>query len=508
MLNIFINFTNFISTGGGILLETEAVDSIHKDININLERLKNDFSNVFDFKTRTIIFNNKPLCIIFIDTISNKDIINEKIIRVLCNLKKGQIITDLPVSNITTTTCFSEVKKALNNGNTVIMTDGSKETFIIETALFEARSSSEPDSEKIVTGSHDGFVESLNKNLNLIRNRVRSSNFKIEIVEIGEPATNVGIFYLDHIVNKEILQNVKDRINSIQLENNLTTGKLEEFIEDESYSPFPQILETERPDRVVSNLFDGKIGVFVEGSPTASIAPATFFMFFQTPDDYNGRVMIGTFIRIIRLFSFFICICLPAIYISIVSFSYEILPYELISTIQNSIEYVPFPPFVEALIMQLILELLREASIRLPSPIGHTIGIVGGLVIGTAIVDANLVSNTMTVVLAITAIASFVVPVHEMSFSLRLLSFPMIILASIYGFVGIIFGLMLIFIHIVKLESFGSPYFSPLAPIRLKDLKDTIIRAPNWKMKTRPSNALPIDTTQSKGTKGWKNDNQ
>ncbi|PGZ93012.1 spore germination protein [Bacillus sp. AFS029533] len=487
-----------------MLLKTQPTITISKDITSNLEKLKDEFSNVFDFKTRKITFNNKPLCIAFIDTISNKDIINEKIIKVLLNIKQGNIMTDLPVSTISTTNCLNEIQEALTNGNTVLLVDSSNEAFIIDTVLFEVRSTSEPTNEKVVSGSHDGFVESLNKNINFLRSRIRSSDFKIEVLPIGSPSTNVGILYLDNIVNKDILEIVKFRINLIQLENNLTTGKLEEFIEDSSLSPFPQILETERPDRVISNLFDGKICVIVEGSPTVSIMPASFFTFFQTPDDYNGRVLIGTFLRIIRLFSFFLCITLPAVYISIVSFSYEILPYELVTTIQNSIEFVPFSPFVEAIIMQLILELLREASIRLPSPIAQTIGIVGGLVIGTAIVEANLVSNTMIVVLAITAVASFIVPVHEMSFSLRLLSFPMIILASIYGFVGIIFGLTLIFIHIIKLESFGTPYFSPLAPIRLKDLKDALIRVPNWKMKTRPTNAQPIDTIQSKDTKGWK----
>ncbi|MFD4705864.1 spore germination protein [Gottfriedia sp. NPDC058432] len=485
-------------------MKTEQTITISKDINRNLEKLKEEFSNVFDFKTRKITFNNRPLCIAFIDTISNKEIINEKIIKVLLNIKHGNIMTDLPVSTISTTDCFNEINVSLINGNTIILEDGSKEAYIIDTILFEVRSTSEPVNEKVVSGAHDGFIESLSKNVNYIRNRIRSSHFKTEIVQIGDPATNVGILYLDNIVNKDILQNVKNRIHSIQLENNLTSGKLEEFIEDSSFSPFPQLLKTERPDRVISNLFDGKIAVIVEGSPTVSIMPATFFMFFQTPDDYNGRVLVGSFLRIIRLFSFFLCITLPAVYISVISFGYEILPYELVTTIQNSIEFVPFSPFVEAIIMQLILELLREASIRLPSPIAQTIGIVGGLVIGTAIVEANLVSNPMTVVLAITAVASFVVPVHEMSFTLRLLSFPMIILASIYGFVGIIFGLTLIFIHIVKLESFGSPYFSPLAPIRIKDLKDTLIRVPNWKMKTRPTNAQPTDTIQSQGTKGWK----
>lgn len=487
-------------------MKNSETNSIHKDINVNLKNIKDEFSNVYDFKTRTITFNNKPLCIAFIDTISNKDIINEKIIKVLINLKKGQIMTDLPVSNITTTTDFNEIRTALSSGNTILVTDVSNEAFIIDTGSFEVRSSDEPDNEKIITGSHDGFVESLSKNINFLRNRIRSSDFKIEMVQVGEPGTNVAILYLDNIVNKDILNNVKDRINSIYLKNNLTPGKLEEFIEDQSYSPFPQILETERPDRVVSNLNDGKIAVIVEGSPTVSIMPATFFMFFQTPDDYNGRVLIGTFLRLIRLLSFFICICLPAFYIAIVSFSYEILPYELVTTIKNSIEDVPFPPFVEAIIMQLTLELLREASIRLPSPIAQTIGIVGGLVIGTAIVEANLVSNTMTVVLAITAIASFIIPVHEMSFSLRILSYPMMIVASLYGIVGIIFGLMIIFIHLVKLESFGSPYFSPMAPLRIKDLKDTIIRVPYWRMKTRPTIALPNDRVQTDGTKGWKND--
>jgi spore germination protein KA len=257
---------------------------------------------------------------------------------------------------------------------------------------------------------------------------------------------------------------------------------------------------------VSSNLMDGRIAILSDGSPTALVLPITFFAFYQTPDDYNSRWILGSFFRLIRLLSFLIAVSFPAIYISIVSFHYEILPVELVFNIKGSLEYVPFPPLIEAMVMQTTLELLREASIRLPSPIAQTIGVVGGLVIGTAVVEANLVSNTMIVIIAITAIASFVVPLSEMGTSVRLLGFPLMLAASFIGLIGIVFILMIVLIHLCKLESFGSPYFSPFAPFRFKDLKDTFIRVPMWKMNTRPTAPQSYNDLREENTRGWENE--
>lgn len=490
--------------------EDTLTDTIHSDFQLNIQTLKNTFSNIHDFKTRVFEIKGRKIGIAYIDSITNKDIVNGRVVNEINKLDFRDSLLELPIADIHATDDFKKIYSGIMAGKVAIFEGNSMTAYLLDAGLFESRSIMEPDSEKIVNGSHDGFVESLNKNINILRNRIRTPYLKSELLCVGEGqiTTNISILYLENIANPEVINMVKKRISVIKLENNLTPGKLEEFIEDNSFSPFPQILETERPDRVAANLLDGRIVVLVEGSATASIMPVTFFSFYQSPDDYNSRFILGSFLRIIRILGFFISISLPSIYIAIVSFHYEVLPYELVTNIKSSLEYVPYPPVIEALIMQLTLELLREAAIRLPTSMAQTVAIVGGLVIGTAIVEANLVSNTMIIVIAITAISSFTVPIHEMSSSIRLLSFPMIFAASLLGLVGIVVGFMFLMIHLVKLESFGAPYFAPLGPIRVSDLKDTLIRVPYWKMKTRPSTAKPIKQKQSTGKKGWTEDGE
>jgi spore germination protein KA len=246
-----------------------------------------------------------------------------------------------------------------------------------------------------------------------------------------------------------------------------------------------------------------------EGDPTALIMPVTLFAFYQSPDDYHSRWFVGSFVRTIRFTSFLLAIQLPAIYIAVVSFHPEVLPVDLVYTLKASLDKVPFPPIMEALLMELTLELIREAGIRLPSPVGQTIGIVGGLVMGDAVVRAGLVSYTMVIVVALTAISSFVVPSNEMSTSIRIIRFPLMIAGATFGFFGIVFGMMLVLIHLTKLQSFGTPYFAPAAPLRLKDMKDTFLRLPIWKMNQRPRDSHPRRLKQEDdSSRRWKKDDQ
>jgi spore germination protein KA len=276
----------------------------------------------------------------------------------------------------------------------------------------------------------------------------------------------------------DIIQKVEQRLKQINEDFSITSGTIQNYIEEHMYSPFPQLLNTEKPERVSEYLIGGSVAVISEGSSTALLMPVTFFAFYQATDDIQNRVYVGSFQRLIRLMGFLITITLPAGYIALVSFHFEVIPIELVANVKGALENIPFPPLIEAIIMQITLELLRESAIRLPNPISQTISVVGGLVIGTAVVEANLVSNTMVIVIALTAISSFAVPVHEMGVSIRLLSFPLMILASILGFVGIIFGLILITFHLCRLETLGSPYFAPAAPLKFRQLAKSILKLP------------------------------
>ncbi|RAP77564.1 spore germination protein [Paenibacillus montanisoli] len=323
-----------------------------------------------------------------------------------------------------------------------------------------------------------------------------------------EVKTKVAILYMNDIANPELVKEITKRISAIKTDLVMSPGFIEEFVEDAPFSPFPQLLNTDRPDRAAYNLMEGRVVMFSNESPTALVLPVTFFAFYQSPDDYNSRFFVGSFYRFVRLVCFTIAITLPAIYIGVVAFHFETLPIKLLIPIKESIEQIPFQPLVEALIMELTIELIREAGVRLPTSIGPVIGIVGGLVIGQAVVEANLVSNVMVIIVAITitATASFVVTSNEMVTSLRLLRFPLMILAATFGFIGIVLGLSVLFMHLCALESFGTPYFAPWSTGRWADFKDTIFRFPLWLMDKRPKDSRSIKRVRETYSRGWKTD--
>ena len=297
--------------------------------------------------------------------------------------------------------------------------------------------------------------------------------------------------YVENVVDRGALKIVEDRLNAIDIEMFYSIGQLSDYLDDQVWSPFPQLLNTERPDRVVANILEGKIAIMSDLSPNALVGPVTFFSFYQTPDDFNARVFVGSFYRLMRLFSILSAIFLPAFYIAIVSFHFEILPLELANKVKTDINQIPYRPLIEALIMEVTIELIREASVRLPKSIGQTIGIVGGLVIGDAIVSAGLVSNLMVIVVAFTAISSFVVPSIELNTTIRMLRFPFMILASLFGFFGIVIGTFLLVVHLLNLSSFKRPYFAPIIPFDPKGIKKIFFRGPYYEPHRQPTSFSP-----------------
>lgn len=478
---------------------------LSNDIEKNISKLQEHFCLTEDLLKKELIFNNEKCVIFYIDSMLNKELLQSSVIDPIIDVKSGDIENAVFAAELKMTSMITEAGKSLLDGFCVILLENNSQAYMASVGGIEGRSIQEPSNERSIKSSHDGFVEGFSSNLHLLRKRIKSPQLKVKYFTIGNlTQTKVGMLYLDHLANKELINEVERRLTSIEIDQLYSTGELEDLIEDHPFSPFPHILATERPDRAVSYLTEGKITIIMDGNPRVIIVPITFFAFYQTPDDYNSRWVVGSFFRLIRILSFIIAISLPAIYIAIVSFHSEVLPIGILYSIKVSLEYVPFPPLVEALAMQIILELLKEASIRLPSPIAQTIGIVGGLVIGTAVVDAHIVSNMMIVVIGFTAIASFVAPINEMGTSARLLGFPTMIAASLFGFFGIVLVLMLIFMHLSKLDSFGAPYFSPIAPFKKEDVKDSLLRLPLWKMNTRPTDAKPAYVNQQGQTRAWK----
>ncbi|WP_195258464.1 spore germination protein [Bacillus paralicheniformis] len=378
---------------------------------------------------------------------------------------------------------------AIFKGKCLLLINGMNVIFALPTAEKKKRSLGVVDTENVVRGPKIGFIEDVDTNVALVRQRVPDQELTVEKIPIGKNKfKDATIIYIQGKADDSVIKDLKKRLKKVRLDDIQDTGVLEELIEDNKYSPFPQIQNTERPDKVSSALFNGRIAIFVDYSPFALIVPASFGMVMQSPDDFYERWIAATLIRFLRFSSIFITLFLSAFYISLVSFHQGMLPTALAVTIASTRENVPFPPLLEAMIMEVTIELLREAGLRLPNPLGQTIGLVGGVVIGQAAVEANIVSSVMVIIVSIIALASFTVPQYGMGLSFRVLRFISMIAASVFGLYGIILCMLVIFTHLVRQRSFGIPYFNPNHFFSLKHTDEAIIRLPTKDREVNPEN--------------------
>jgi spore germination protein len=384
---------------------------------------------------------------------------------------------------------FADVVDKVLCGYVVLFFDSWKVAVGFEALNVESRSISEPVSEEVITGPHVGTTEDLRKNIGLIRSRLKNPALKIETIQTGgETDTEVAYLYLEGSVDQEVLAEFKRRIKRIEGKEILETSYIEELIEDSTFSPFPQHRQTERPDVAVASLLDGKIVVTVHGTGTLLICPAQLTDLFQSAEDYYQRTIIASSVRLLRMFALITSLTLPSIYIALVTFHPEIIPTVLLIAILETREGIPFPTVIEALIMIFFFELMREAGIRLPRPIGQAVSIVGALIIGEAAIRANIASPIMVVVVALTGISSFAVPQYDLSTSYRILQFPLMLMAGVMGGFGIMIMLILILLHLTSLRSLGQPYFSSLAPFRFHEWRDIFVRAPHSILLRSPRN--------------------
>ncbi|MCM3628561.1 spore germination protein [Paenibacillus glycanilyticus] len=352
----------------------------------------------------------------------------------------------------------------------------------------ENRSISQSETETVITGPHDAFTEQVNTSLAMIRSRLKSSHLKVMKLSVGEVTkTDVYLLYVKDLANMHFVEEAKKRIEKIEVDAMLDTNMLIQYMDDNKLSIFPQFLTSERPDAIVSKLVAGRVAGIVDGSPSAFTLPTSFFEFFSSSDDYYQRWILGSAIRLLRFVAFVITISFTALYVSVTTFHYEMIPENLLMTLTESRSRVPFPPLYEALLMEVTIELLREAGARLPTKIGQTIGIVGGIVIGQAAVQAGLTSNILIIAVASSAIASFVIPSYVMSASIRLIRFGLILLTGLLGNLGLVFGIAAIVIHLSGLTSMGTSYLNPVAPFEPKDWKDIFIRSPFQSLRERPT---------------------
>lgn len=492
----------------------EDVDiELSRDYKENIEKFKNTLKDSSDviFREFTLGIDEVKCALVCIDGLIDKDVIHQHIMIPLMQ-GVGQLeppnqisitktnafnkIKDrmLAVVEISESNLFSKVMFHIMSGDSALIIEGSSTIIIVNTRGWDKRGIQEPESEGVLRGPREGFTETLRANTALIRRRCKDANLVVKPLQIGRRSkTNVSIIYIKDIANPKFVDEVEKRLNKIDVDKVLGSGEIEQLIQDTQWSPFPQINTTERPDKAVANIMEGRIVIIVDGTPVVLLAPAIFAEFLQSPEDYYERWYIGSFIRLLRWGGVFMAVFAPAIYIAVTSFHPGMLPTSLALSVAASRENLPFPAIIEAGLMELTIEFLREAGARLPKPIGQTIGIVGGIIIGDAAVRAGIASPILIVVVALTAIASFIIPSYPLAIALRLVRFPLMLLAAVLGLYGVILGFILLTIHIANLKSIGMSYASPIMPVIYKDLKDTLIRVPNQYFIERPQSFEPVD---------------
>lgn len=376
---------------------------------------------------------------------------------------------------------WTELLLAILSGDTVILLEGCRAAIVCGTRGGEQRAVSEPSSQLVIRGPKDGFVESAATNISLIRRRIRSAKLHLETMKLGsETQTHVVLMYMKGIAGEDLIQETRKRLAQIQLDEVLESGYIEELIQDKTFTPFPTIYNTERPDVAAGNLLEGRVIVIVDGTPFVLILPAVFTQFFQSAEDYSQRFDIVILMRLVRYLSFLVLILGPSVYLALTTYHYEMIPTTLLINLLSQRENVPFPAFVELLLMETAFEILREAGVRMPRAIGQTVSVVGALILGTAVVEAGIITPIMVIVVALTGIASFAVPAYNMAIAGRIIRFAFLILASLFGFYGITLGLILLVAHMNSLRSFGVPYLFPVIPPSVKGQKDTLLRLPLW----------------------------
>jgi spore germination protein KA len=493
----FINGGELPKPGGGN-------DALSTDLEENLRQIKKLLDKCSDVVYREFVFAQLEkirLVLIYVDGLADKGQISEQIMRALAlevpmavpgrKISRAEALEfikrrGLCMHQVKETGRLQDVIQAILSGDTALLVDGHATALINGSKKWEKRAITDPEAEPTVRGSRESFIESLRTNTALVRRRIKSPALKIETLQLGELSnTDVALLYIEGLANEKLVEEVKNRLASIRIDAVLESGYIEELIEENPWSPFPTVNHTEKPDHVAAMLLEGRVAILTDGTPFALTVPNLFIEYLQASEDYYERFLFSSAVRVVRFISMLVSLMLPSIYIAVVSYHHELFPSTLLLSIAAQREAVPFPVFIEVVAMELTFEVLREAGIRLPRPIGQAVSIVGALVIGEAAVRAGFVGAATVIVVAFTGIASFVFA-YSASIAFRLLRFTMMVCTAGLGLFGLVSGVAVIGIHLCSLRSFGVPYLSPLAPTTGADMKDTAVRAPWWAMLTRP----------------------
>lgn len=489
--------------------EEQRQPEIKESLSKNLEELKQLLGNDSDLKIHFFRFGENGCfsgVLVYFDGLVNSSFLADSILRPIINWKPesnrkpnekdlaetlGQEV--IYAADIQSAQTVSELAGGCLSGDVALLVNGCATGLTVSAKGWDKRNVTEPPSEAVVRGPREGFTENLRTNTALIRRKIKSGQLRADMLTVGRKTkTSVCILYLEGVANVKVIDEVKFRISGLDIDSILDSGNIEEYIEDAPFSPFPTVGYSEKPDVIASRVLEGRVAIVVDGTPFVLTAPMLFIESFQTAEDYYMRTIYANLIRMLRYLAFFLSVFAPAIYIALTGFHQELIPTTLLFTIANAREGTPFPVFLEAMIMVFAYEILREGGIRLPHPVGQAISIVGALIMGDAAVSAGIVGAPIVIVIAITAVAGFLVPMQNDSGSI--LRVIMMILSAATGFYGLSLGFLAILMHLSTLSSFGVPYFDGFEPSR--NLQDSVVRMPLWSMVKRPKYIARGDTTR------------
>lgn len=485
--------------------------ALSKELETNIQMIKRLFHDDETLIARSFETLSEPpvsCCLFYTDGMVNNLLMNESILYPVQRADVGREGSLLDVfmkkvilsNDVTKTTDMSKITEAIIYGDSVLFVDGEAEALTINTKGFSLRSSEEPEGEKILRGPREGFTEGILNNLSMLRRRIRTPDLKMKYQTFGRRTqTKACICYIEGLVKKETLKEFTDRLSKLDLDGALGVNYLAESIRDSPHTPFKVVGMTERPDVVAARLLEGRIALILDGTPVAMTLPYLFIENFQSSEDYYLTFIYASFTRLLRIFAFFLTVALPSFYIAVVNYHQEMLPTPSLISIATARQGVPFSTVIEAVGMLIVFQILAETGIRMPAGIGQALSIVGALVIGQAAVEAKIVSAPIIIIVSLTGITGLIIP--KLSGAVLLLRFTLIALASSLGLYGLMFGLVVFTIHLLNLRSFGEPYVTDFVTLDMQKNKDIFIRAPWWKMITRPEN-LSEDPVRMKPSKG------
>lgn len=511
---------------------SDKIENIYSQIDANLKYIKTKYNTLInsDIITRKFTLNTGSkqykAFILYIDGMVDSQILNDFVLKPLmlknkfCNNETSKIIVQkgkksnianfiqdclIPQNNIKQQSSFKDIFSGVNSGNCALFVDTLSVGFDIDVKGFKQRSISKPENEIVIKGPHEAFVENIRTNTTLLRRFTNNENLIIENTKVGKiTQTNCAICYIKDIANDALVAETKYRLNNLEIDSLLSAGELEQLLTDTNSLGVPKILVSERPDYAVKSLLQGRVIILINGSPYALILPAILIDFLTSPEDTNLKPQFANFLKVIRIISSFFALLLPGLYIAITNFHREIIPTELLFSILSSRQSVPFPIIVEILIMEISFEIIREAGLRVPSPIGPTLGIVGALVLGQAAVSAAIVSPILIIIVAITGMSSFAIPDFTFSFHLRFFRFVFILLGFLAGFLGIGMGLFIYISSLCDLETFGVSYTIPYAPA-VNSKNNGFMLSPIWKREDRATYlATKKEKKQNKISMKWR----